>query len=104
MTGTVSPGPAEVAPADADRAREHARIRAAYRHYDSSAQEQRKRDEANPGVQRNADTRRAALLGALSALALTHGARLLDVGCGGGDDLARIGQELADLRQLGHGS
>ena len=50
MTGTVSPGPAEVAPADADRAREHARIRAAYRHYDSSAQEQRKRDEANPGV------------------------------------------------------
>jgi ubiquinone/menaquinone biosynthesis C-methylase UbiE len=104
VSGTVSPGPAEVAPADADRACEHARIRAAYRYYDSSAEEQRKRDEANPGVRRNADTRWAALLGALSALALPDGARLLDVGCGGGDDLARVGREFADLSPALHGA
>jgi SAM-dependent methyltransferase len=103
VSGVVSPGPAEVAPSDAGSAREHARIRAVYRYYDSSAGEQRKRDEANPGVRRNADTRWAALRGALSALALPDGARLLDVGCGCGDDLARIAREFAGLSPALHG-
>ena len=103
MSSAVSPGPAEVAPADADRAREHERIRAVYGYYDSSAGEQRKRNEANRGVRRNADTRWAALRGALSALALPDGARLLDVGCGGGDELARIAREFADLGPVLHG-
>jgi SAM-dependent methyltransferase len=103
VSGAVSRGWAQMALADADRTGEHARIRAAYRYYDSSPGEQRKRDEANPGVRRNAGTRWAALRRALSALALPGGARLLDVGCGCGDDLARIGREFADLSPALHG-
>jgi SAM-dependent methyltransferase len=103
VSGVVGWCPAEMALADADRTREHARIRAAYRYYDSSPGEQRKRDEANAGVRRNADTRWAALRRALSTLSLPGGARLLDVGCGCGDDLARIGREFADLSPALHG-
>ena len=84
-------------------AREHERIRAAYRFYDSSAQEQRKRDAANPGVRRNAETRWAALRQALSALDLGTGPRILDVGCGSGEDLRRIAAQLAGLRPRLHG-
>ena len=40
---------------------EHDRIRSAYRHYDSSEVEQRKRGGSNPGVRLNAPTRWAAL-------------------------------------------
>jgi ubiquinone/menaquinone biosynthesis C-methylase UbiE len=84
-------------------AREHERIRAAYRFYDSSAQEQRKRDEANPGVRRNAATRWAALAQALSARDLPAGPRILDVGCGSGEDLRRIAGQLGGLRPRLHG-
>jgi len=103
VSGTAGPGPAEVGAADAHRTREHARIRAAYRYYDSSAGEQRKRDETNRGVRRNADTRWAAICRALSALALPDDARLLDVGCGAGEDLCRIGREFVGLSPELHG-
>jgi ubiquinone/menaquinone biosynthesis C-methylase UbiE len=84
-------------------ASEHERIRAAYRFYDSSAQEQRKRDAANPGVRRNAETRWAALWQALSPLDLRTGSRILDVGCGSGEDLRRIAGQLGELCPRLHG-
>lgn len=93
MTGTASTG----------HQREHERIRAAYRFYDSSAGEQRKRDEANPGVRRNTDIRWAVLNRVLSELVLPPGPRLLDVGCGAGEDLRRIAVEFAGLRPSLHG-
>jgi ubiquinone/menaquinone biosynthesis C-methylase UbiE len=103
VSGVVSPGPPKVTSAEADPAREHARIRAVYEFYDLSAGEQRKRDAANPGVRRNAEARWAALERVLSELALPDGARLLDVGCGAGEDLARIGREFASLSLALHG-
>ena len=83
---------------EADRAREHARIRAACRFYDSSAAEHCKRDAANPGMRRTAETQWVALWRAPSALALPGGARLLDVGGRAGDDLARVGREFGAQR------
>lgn len=78
--------------------REHDRIRAAYQYYDSSEAVQRKRDHANPGTRLNAETRWQAIQRTLESLHLSEGFRLLDVGCGTGQDLLRIALEFAELR------
>jgi ubiquinone/menaquinone biosynthesis C-methylase UbiE len=105
VTGAAIPEQASSAdPAQADCSREHERIRAAYRFYDSSEQEQRKRDAANRGVRLNAETRWAMLEQALLALELPYGMGLLDVGCGAGDDLQRIAGRFADLHPSLHGA
>ncbi len=83
--------------------REHERIRATYHYYDSSEGEQRKRDLANPGVRLNAEGRWSALEQALSAHRLPAGVSILDVGCGGGDDLRRIADQFALLYPSLHG-
>jgi SAM-dependent methyltransferase len=81
----------------AGASREHERIRAAYHFYDATPQEQRKRDLANPGVRRNDEARWSALYRAISALSLPDGLKLLDVGCGAGDDLLRFAERFAHL-------
>ncbi len=86
-----------------DRFAEHRRIRAAYRGYDASESEQRKRDPGNPGVRLNAAGRWAVLRRALLRMSLHEGASVLDVGCGSGGDLRRIADEFRLLRPRLHG-
>lgn len=82
---------------------EHERIRAVYRSYDTSDAVQRRRDASNPGARRNADVRWAMLRCILLARNARDGLRVLDVGCGVGQDLARIAREMAHLHPSLHG-
>jgi ubiquinone/menaquinone biosynthesis C-methylase UbiE len=83
--------------------REEDRIRAVYRYYDASPAVQRRRDTANPGTRFIAGSRWKALRSALGVCHLPQGMRMLDVGCGAGEDLARVAAELAWLRPSLHG-
>ena len=67
------------------------RVRAVYRHYDASRRAQRKRDPANPGVMHMRLERWLATRDILCPRFLVAGVRVLDVGCGEGDDLVRMG-------------
>jgi ubiquinone/menaquinone biosynthesis C-methylase UbiE len=73
------------------RASEAQRVRDVYRVYDASDRAQHKRDPHRPGVQRMR-SERWKVVGDILAARLSESAaiRVLDVGCGEGDDLARI--------------
>jgi O-antigen/teichoic acid export membrane protein/ubiquinone/menaquinone biosynthesis C-methylase UbiE len=95
--------PSRSAAGGVTHAREHERIRAAYRYYDSTEIERRKRDNSNYGTRLNGETRWKAIRQILDGLDLRDGFRVLDVGCGAGEDLQRIAREFAHLRPCLHG-
>ena len=72
-------------------ASEAERVRDVYRLYDASDRVQHKRDPRRPGVQRMR-SERWQVVGEILAARFSESAaiRVLDVGCGEGDDLARI--------------
>jgi len=79
------------------------RVRAVYRRYDASERAQRKRDPRNPGVWRMRSERwqiTGAILGSRFPDS-GEGVRVLDVGCGDGDDLVRINQLLPKAELFG---
>lgn len=67
------------------------RVRTVYRRYDASERAQRKRNPANPGVLQMRSERWLATRDILGPRFGVAGVRVLDVGCGEGDDLARMG-------------
>lgn len=77
---------------------EQERIRRVYAAYAADPREIAKRDARNPGLRAIIEERRSALLELLAADALLplSGARILDVGCGTGDDLAWLCEQGAD--------
>lgn len=78
------------------------RIRSVYRLYDASERAQRKRDPKNYGVQCMRSERWRAVSQILTArFSDAKVKRVLDVGCGEGDDLARIGDLLPDAELMG---
>ncbi|MBV9207015.1 MAG: class I SAM-dependent methyltransferase [Actinobacteria bacterium] len=90
----TQPGAAEAAEAD--------RIRAIYRRYDTSEHWLRKRDPDNPGFSRLQEERWHKIAVLLDArLRGTARPRILDVGCGTGGDLARIGKLLPGAELFG---
>jgi glycosyltransferase involved in cell wall biosynthesis len=80
------------------RERELARIRYAYRRYDSTPRERRKRDPRDPGTALVARDRWAAIRDAVLRVDLPDRPAILDVGCGAGGDLAGIGALVESLR------
>jgi glycosyltransferase involved in cell wall biosynthesis/ubiquinone/menaquinone biosynthesis C-methylase UbiE len=78
------------APLGGDFSSQLDRIRAAYRRYDGSPDEQAKRSVDNAGVKAIASERSNALTRVFSRLSLSARDRLLDIGCGTGGDLERI--------------
>jgi ubiquinone/menaquinone biosynthesis C-methylase UbiE len=78
------------------------RVRDVYRRYDASDRAQHKRDPRRPGVQRMRSERWQAA-GAILAARFGESAaiRVLDVGCGEGDDLARIKRLLPRAKLFG---
>ena len=82
---------------------EHQRVRQVYLHYDTSPAQRRKRDGGNAGNRLTAQARWAAIIAEIREVDLPAGARVLDVGCGDGADLARLRTELADCRLELHG-
>jgi SAM-dependent methyltransferase len=80
-----------------ERTSEHERIRAVYSYYESSDEEQRKRDDTNLGNQLNAATRWSVLRQGIARQGLRDGAAILDVGCGSGRDLRRIAREFSHI-------
>jgi ubiquinone/menaquinone biosynthesis C-methylase UbiE len=85
------------------RERELARIRGVYGYYDATPREQRKRNMSNPGTRAHADSRWAAIREELLRQPPQRGAAILDVGCGGGADLARLAQLFNGSRPELHG-
>jgi ubiquinone/menaquinone biosynthesis C-methylase UbiE len=78
------------------------RIRSVYERYDASERAQRKRDPRNRGVQCMRAERWRMVSQILAARFGDAGfIRVLDVGCGEGDDLARIGELLPRAELLG---
>lgn len=75
---------------------ESQRIRSVYRAYDTDPREQAKRSTSNPGVQAMADARWDAISSALAGLPAVDNPKILDVGCGGGADLRRVGHLWAE--------
>lgn len=71
---------------------ESERIGKVYRSYDSKPREQAKRSISNPGVRAMAEGRWAAIRGLLETFPSVDNPKILDVGCGGGVDLSRIGE------------
>ncbi|HEX2192744.1 MAG TPA: glycosyltransferase, partial [Acidimicrobiales bacterium] len=82
---------------------EAARIRSVYRLYDTDVRARAKRSEHNPGVRVIADHRWTAIRRALAGLPAVDRLAVLDVGCGTGDDLGRIGRLWADRGVRLHG-
>jgi ubiquinone/menaquinone biosynthesis C-methylase UbiE len=78
------------------------RIKSVYRRYDASERAQRKRDPKNRGVQ-CMRAERWRMVSQVLAAGFGDGGliRVLDVGCGEGDDLARIGKLLPRAELLG---
>jgi glycosyltransferase involved in cell wall biosynthesis len=74
-----------------DPAGETARIRSVYGRYDRSSTQRGKRDMANAGSSAIAEQRWVEIGRALEGLSLPGGSRVLDLGCGGGQDLHRMG-------------
>lgn len=71
---------------------ERERIERVYRRYDTDPRAQAKRSASNAGVRAIAAQRWTALRRALEGLPAVDRPAVLDVGCGAGDDLHRIGR------------
>jgi SAM-dependent methyltransferase len=77
------------------------RVRTVYRRYDASERAQRKRNPANPGVMQMRSERWLATGDILGPRFGVDCVRVLDVGCGEGDDLARMGLLLPGAELVG---